>query len=107
MDRDLTRSLTVLAFLIGMLAVFIIASCEIGITAKVDSHPSKPTTQEVIHGVTDDPCAYTIASDGAITVQSGSCPVEHGGHVLLSHGADGCSYAITQSSKTLIQGTCK
>ena len=94
-------------FLILTVVMLFAVSCNVEFSAKVDSHPSQQPIQGVIHGTTDDACAYTIAPDGTITVQSGSCPIVHDGKVLLFHGANGCSYAITQNSKTLIEGTCK
>lgn len=88
-----------------LLSIVIIAACEVGVRAKVDSRPSHEDMSQTIYGTTKEACTYEIDSDGIVTVTSGKCPISDDKRSLFTE-ENGCEYAITRHSKTLVEGSC-
>jgi len=88
----------------------LLAACEVGVRAKVDSRPSDDklyNTDNTIYGTTDEACTYEIAPDGTIKLTAGRCPITADGKVLTSRDSDGCEYEITRTSRILVKDSCK
>jgi hypothetical protein len=100
--------------LAAIFVVLLMAACEVGVRAKVDSRPSPEDQKQVeelshrldtVYGTTAEACQYQIDPDGIITVTSGKCPLSDDKRILFTEEGN-CEYAVNQHSKTLVPGSC-
>ena len=92
--------------LAAIFVVVLMAACEVGVRAKIDSRPSPEDTKlGTVYGTTDEACQYQITPEGIITVTAGSSPDSNDGKTLTTLGTDDCLYEITQHSKLLVLGS--
>jgi hypothetical protein len=100
--------------LAAIFVVLLMAACEVGVRAKVDSRPSPEDQKQVeelshkldtVYGTTAEACQYEIDPDGIITVTAGKCPVSNDGKTMTTQDTDSCLYEITQHSKTIVVGS--